>query len=108
MTDIPLWAIDKAAQAAGFNDRSSLAHLTRAHAVDRSIRAHARLIAKHEQPPVDPDLIEARRLAALRHYIPGEQLLGNNYISGLMDNEGEVQLALVGIKRGRELEKEGK
>ena len=48
----PIWALDKAAKAAGWHDgwQTVMHGITQA-----SIIAHARTIAQYEQPPVDED-----------------------------------------------------
>jgi len=57
----------------------------------------ARYIAEHEEPPVDPLLVEARELCAqFSHYKKG-------YISGACDAHIEVRIALAAIKRGIEM-----
>lgn len=65
--------------------------------------AFARYIAQHEQPPVDPDLIEARRLAANDATIQGKRIVAGNIEDGHLDDDFGVPLALAAIKRGREL-----
>jgi len=47
----PIWALDKAANLAGWD---CYAATPKAHVRD-SIIAHARTLAKYEQPPADPD-----------------------------------------------------
>ena len=52
----PIWALDKAAKAAGYADWDSMLAMRSFNAALRySIIAHARTIAQYEQPPVDPD-----------------------------------------------------
>lgn len=71
----------------------------------------ARAMVAELPPPVDPDLIEAREMAAVRYSQRGETqlaLVARPYRSGLNDEHWDVQTALAGIKRGRELERQGK
>ena len=60
----------------------------------------ARYIAKHEEPTVDPLLVEAREVCAqcarFSHYKEG-------YISGAFDDDSAVQVALAALKRGIEM-----
>lgn len=49
--------------------------------------------------PVDPDLIEARKMAADAH----PQVTTTNFLDGRADKGCAVQYRLAGIKRGREL-----
>ena len=59
--------------------------------------AFAKYIAEHEEPPVDPLLVEARELCAqFSHYKKG-------YISGACDAHIEVRIALMALKRGIEM-----
>lgn len=52
---------------------------------------------------VDPDLIEARKLAAENRLIcPGDS---GRYLAGEFDKSFTIQLLLKGIKKGRELER---
>lgn len=55
------------------------------------------------RPPVDPDLIEAREVAAKWVEAKGNPKLAAKYREGIFDGELVVKLTLAGIKRGREL-----
>lgn len=89
--DIPMWALNKAALFASFGTEKDAATFYGAsHPTVLSIRAHAALIAKHEQPPVGPEEDEAKALAAE---------IGWNFA---------WEAVLAGIKHGRlQREKEG-
>jgi len=63
--------------------------------------ANARAIAALLPAPIDPDLIEARRLAE-------PWLIYDNPGSGDNDDSPTVQALLAAIKRGRELAQAGK
>lgn len=66
-------------------------------------RAFARYIAEHEEPPVDPLLIEAREVCA-RHFEDSHQgAHGVSYRYGTWDDMDTVQIALAAIKRGIEI-----
>lgn len=59
--EIPQWALDRVEQEAGPRPRPECIP------EDETIiiaKAFARYIAQHEQPPVDPDVLEARQLIA--------------------------------------------
>jgi hypothetical protein len=62
----------------------------------------ARYIAQHEQPPVDPDLIEAREVAVQYSLWCSGEIRGQ-FRSGKNDDWAEIKIALAAIKRGREL-----
>ena len=62
----------------------------------------ARLIAKHEQPPEDPDLATAREAAAGIRNRFDEQGLARNIRAGRCDDQPSVQAALAAIKLHKE------
>lgn len=60
---------------------------------------------EHEEPPVDPLLIEARKLVECSvHWSPQTD---RDLQSGKNDNTPEVKVALAALKRGMELAREG-
>lgn len=65
------------------------------------IKHEAQAIVADLPKPVDPDLIEARKLAA--SFSDREDVNHADYLSGDLDSGGEVQGFLAAIKRGREL-----
>lgn len=69
---------------------------------DRVSTLAARL-AREGWTPVDPDLIQAREIAAGTH--DGSSEWADGAKKGLRDDSRAVQLVLAGIKRGRELER---
>lgn len=75
-----------------------------------SVLVAARLIAVHEEPPVDPLLIEARDIAAsdyeARH--PSASQWAGFCRDGWYDHDPEVVIALVALRRGIELAGETK
>lgn len=71
---------------------------------DSAVRMEAVAVAKLlPEPPVDPDLIEARAIAGGK--LPGE---ADYFNKGECDQGDYVQIALAAIARGRQLEREGK
>ena len=68
--------------------------------------AFARYIAEHEEPPVDPLLLEAREIAAS---LAGDAAYHRNWAdnvrAGKYDAEDRVQGALAALKRGIEIGK---
>lgn len=62
----------------------------------------ARYIAAHEEPPVDPLLIEARKICALTR-----QTYDKGFLSGEYDDSStEIPVALAALRRGIEIERE--
>lgn len=91
---IPEWAIDLAHQLAN-------AEVSNPRAVSTYSCHHlalARYIALNEEPPVDPLLIEARRVACGYISAPMDEVL-----EGGFDSTHVVNVALAGLKRGIEL-----
>ncbi len=78
--------------------------------VDGLSSSFARYIMSKEEPPVDPDLIEAREVVCKNHHdkhpeSPWHVERAQRVREGCDDNLLEVMQALAGIKRGRELER---
>lgn len=95
-TDIPQWAWDR--MKAEYIDNDGMA------------ASFARYIMTKEEPPVDPDLIEAREVVCGYHHdkhpeSPWHIGQAEMVRSGNFDNMLDVQAAYHGIKRGRELER---
>lgn len=68
----------------------------------------ARAIVAELAPPVDPDLIEAREIAAATFERAGNDRDAQSARNGTFDGQnGMVSTALAGIKRGRQLAGEG-
>ena len=101
--DIPQWAKDRAVELS----RSEWSYpgtrgIIRAEVFSNpsypACIAFARYIAEHEEPPVDPLLIEAREIAAgFKHYEPEDVLAGQ------LDHSVALQMTLAALKRGMEL-----
>ena len=101
MTDIPDWAFNRlgelSAQEAGID--GDPAHV-------QTQRAFARYIAEHEEPPVDPLLIEAREICAAQSEEEGGNVSWAREVRcGELDDCDEVICTLRGLKRGIELGK---
>lgn len=61
----------------------------------------ARYIEAHEQPPVDPDLVTARKICAMVARNWYGTSAENRYLKGRDDNDAEVQFALAKLKEAR-------
>lgn len=100
MSDIPEWASERAQALA--KDETLHEGYTRTH------RAFARYIAEHEEPPVDPLLLEAREIAAVAvEGAPGRFTFPpKSYREGERDDEPGVKAIIAALKRGMELARE--
>lgn len=96
MSDIPEWAVKRATDltSEAMRDGSWLPIGGHASA------AFARYIAEHEEPPVDPLLIEAREIGAT--HCPES---ADAFRDGLRDGHSSVKAILAALKRGMELGK---
>lgn len=100
--DIPQWAKERACELANdecgrhawFPDDCNQGYTT--------LTALARYIAKHEDPPVDPDLITAREICAR---VAGEVAAftdeADKYRDGTYDSTTDVQFAIAKLKEAR-------
>jgi len=107
MSDIPEWAVKRATDltSEAMKDGSWLPIGGHASA------AFARYIAEHEEPPVDPLLIEAREIAAAAiEAVPGEwsRHPPDSYRAGEHDDEPGLKAIVTALKRGMELAREEK
>lgn len=67
------------------------------------MKAFAAYIRGHEQPPEDPDLIEARKIAMrLLHHDDHSELMRGGF-----DDDPNVKTLVAALKCGRELERGG-
>ena len=98
MGEIPEWALEKARQITA-DPR---------HVDCLAVYALARYIAEHEEPPVDPLMDEARRIAAeaMLCTFPdvGQDTLAR-IRSGVEDDYACVSAARIALRRGMELAK---
>ncbi len=108
---VPRWAIDR---AAALTAEASDGDTFNADYIYHNIgsgafpifTAFAAYIAAHEEPPIDPLLIEARRIVSCAksgRYSPSEEKAIDE---GRYDNQEPIQVALTCLKRGMELAKE--
>jgi hypothetical protein len=97
MADIPQWAKERAIELADAEDWEKVPALA---------TAFARYIAEHEDPPVDPLLIEAREICALD--CEKFRLLSSagNYRRGVNDKGDTLRVVITALKRGIELGKQ--
>lgn len=91
-TDIPQWALDRVYELTGFGS---------------SWKAFARYIAQHEQPPVDPLLLEAREIAAEVYERQSLPEFAGRLRDGFNDDDEATLSALAGLRRGIEIGREG-
>lgn len=69
-------------------------------------RAFAKFIAEHEEPPVDPLLIEARKIVVQLNAEAGCEMFADKVENGLRDDHIEIRTALAALRRGIEIERE--
>jgi hypothetical protein len=112
MTDeIPYWALQRAAELAN-REGGEVGAARGAYTPDELAytyigRTFARYIAQHEEPPVDPLLIEAREIAAKFFEENGTPIASGNCRAGKMDSMPLVRLTAEALRRGIELGKAG-
>jgi hypothetical protein len=116
-TDIPEWAIRRALipfleahPTTNWTSERILAEMERprgSYGFAALVLAYAKLIAEHEEAPVDPLLIEARKLVAARYTGHDKDLFAEMTLSGEDDETDAVQNALAALRRGVELGKSG-
>ena len=99
----PQWAIDEAKKRVSDEFFRIKGHHVSMNLDNIPVKLLAHHIAKYETPPIDPDLIEARKVASTRK---SDFVTPEEYLSGKRDNYVDVVSALAGIKRGRELQAE--
>lgn len=106
MSDIPEWAVRRAVemanQTAGYTVQNS--HQARLDTLGPYGKSLARYIAEHEEPPVDPLLIEAREIAATNFELAGAGF-PEEVRAGAWDHKTCVIVALAALKRGIEIGK---
>ena len=95
----PDWAIERVQEITGYYWPTST---VAGHAIST---AFARYIAKHEEPPVDPLLIEAREVWAREREESGNSRVAALYRAGRYDSDPAIKTALAALKRGIEIGK---
>jgi hypothetical protein len=105
MSEIPPdWALSKALKLMEYGG-TPIETVRKEPSEHYEVVAFARYIAEHEEPPVDPLLIEAREIASNSRIGAGK--LGSMIIrEGGGDDAEDVQLAYAALRRGMELAKQ--
>lgn len=103
--EIPQWALERAAELA--DKEAGGNRFSADYVADLYLgQAFAHYIARHEEPPVDPLLEEARKFAA-EHY---KRLKCFNQarrcLEGKCDQNSQIKTILAALRRGIELGKE--
>lgn len=105
--EIPQWALERAAELAN-KEAGVTGGFTAAYMTEADLgRAFACYIAQHEEPPVDPMLIEAREIAAKHYDEQGNSRAAKTCRGGYCDTTGTLQMIAEGLRRGIELGKAG-
>lgn len=104
MTAIPTWALEEAVKRLNA-ERGEQYWRAPADSGFATVRTVARLIAKHEQRPVDPAIVAAREICAVWALnMWGDKSEGSsNYRAGLNDKDCNMELALTALRRGVEM-----
>lgn len=108
----PEWAIERAHAALMKYEDDALQSIVSLREAKQSIRVYpgirvlAEYIAEHEEAPVDPLLIEARRLVSETVRKGASQEYFFYLFDGHYDDSEEVQSFLTALKRGIELAQE--
>ena len=105
-TEAPMWAREEAARR--LNAKAGISYwIADDYSQNGAFTIIADMIAKYEQPPVDPLLQEAREICAARFDAENNRSVASDYRSGLFDNDDkELSIALAALKRGMEIERE--
>lgn len=108
MTDeIPQWAVKEALKRSNLFNSPCLVAKNKDMAWSKAVNAFASYIAQHEEPPVDPLLIEAREIVAKYFDERGNSRVAKTCRSGDCDTTGTLQMTIEGLRRGIELGKAG-
>jgi len=106
-TEIPQWAYERVSRLQDdFSGASYYVSLSASYADLKG--AFALYISQHEEPPVDPLLIEAREIAISESYggrARWAEAWREKIMRGDDDREDRVKVALAALKRGIELGK---
>ena len=94
------WAIERALSESRYNHILAVVkdspHFYRAHI------NFARYIEKHEQPPVDPWVFQARELAAGVAEVTSMNHVEDDYVAGDYDDDPEVQAIAAALRAAYE------
>lgn len=103
--DIPMWAKERVCELTNTDGSNYSPTSFGMECMTTSIgEAFARYIATKEEPPVDPLLIEARKIAAERTKFPA---YADTYLNGENDEHFYLQGLLAALRRGMEMAKCG-
>lgn len=96
----PDWAYERAAEL--MNEVAK----TRSFAVENvkdllSVKAFAKYIAEHEEPPVDRDVLVVREIFSNQKIKEGRVGYAYSYRNGLYDQSSYFQLALEAYRKGK-------
>lgn len=103
MSEIPQWAINEALKRCGVDPTEIPFADWRDRTYAKAVELFAAHIAEHEEPPVDPLLIEARKLVAASHRAPH---LVEAALNGTGDGWESTALVLSALRRGIEIGKQ--
>lgn len=103
--DIPQWGFEEVGKRVPKPE--CITALDWARYADQLRDLAAGLIAQHEQPPVDPLLIEAREIVAKFYEGNGGSIFSENFRAGKLDTTPLARVTLEGLRRGIELGKAG-
>jgi len=100
------WVLLEAAKRSAMSGDAD--HLQRYHSYTGhgSFRALCDMIAKYEQEPVDPLLLEARKLVSENSRQAGHGPWADECLAGEHDTSRSVVVVLAALRRGMELAKE--
>ncbi len=104
MTQPDIYMVEARRRLADVEGCEGLAeNIRKGHAVAHYVRTFAATLRElNWQPPVDPDLLEARKVAAA-HWQHSDPRYASEILSGICDSGVSVSVAIPAIKRGREL-----
>lgn len=107
MSEIPQWAFERAAKLVNAEPGRGRGRYDAAGmAVYDAGRALARYISEHEEPPVDPLVLEMRTIASIPPWGNSVGHRAQIISSGRGDHYFEAQLILAALRRGIEIGKE--
>lgn len=102
----PLWVRERACALANAADPTANwqpEQLEARQFIVGSMRALMLHIAEHEEPPVDPLLVEAREISAEHSRVCGQFEQAAEYRAGKWDDGATMRKVLIALRRGMEL-----
>lgn len=95
----PLWALDKAAKAAGWNSfKHFLGYRAHPEKTVNSIEAHAATLAEYETEPVDEVLLKARAIHANQLTLAEHSLLAEQTLAGEYDCRPSIKSIMEALR----------